>query len=695
MNQNKWKKYLQGPLLMYVVLVIVIMFMVNALGTTPRDTVTEINYSQLLNMIEKDQISHIMLAGNTLVARSTTSKIPADQFGSTRYDLITDNLNSDRFYNDVDVIYAEKLGVDVGAVSSRDYKFEIVYQKPVPAAWWVDWLPLLVSMLLMAGLWYFLMRQQSGGGKGVMSFGKSKARLTDPSKNKVTFRDVAGAEEEKEELREIVEFLKDPKKFTDVGARIPKGVLLVGPPGTGKTLLARAVSGEAAVPFFTISGSDFGEMFVGVGASRERDLFDQAKKAAPSIVFIDEIDAVGRQRGAGLGGGHDEREQTLNQLLVEMDGFTHNEGVIVMAATNRADILDPALLRPGRFDRQITVNYPDILGREEIMKVHARGKPMDPNVDLSTLAKKTPFFTGADIENVLNEAAILTARRNNPTITMDTLEEAITKVQMGTEKKSYRVTPKDKRLVAYHEAGHALVMHYLMEGDKVHEVSIIPRGKGAGGYTLGLPNEEVNYVTKAKLKSQIAMAMGGRVAERMVMGDISTGASSDIKQANQIARGMVTKYGMSDELGPIFLGGEHEVFLGRDFSSHSEYSDEMTSKVDAEVKKLLSEAEVTAEQILTEHRDQLDMIAEVLMKKEKLDTVEFEKLMNGASVDQIMQEAEEAEAKAREQRERVAAERAAQKRAERAERERQEQEAKEALKRAGLTPPKEPGNTGA
>ena len=676
---------------MYVLLFVVIMWMVNMIGTTPRDEVRQVDYSALLTMIEKDQISDVMITETKIAARDTNSKIPKKEFGA-RYDMIANMLysSSSRFYDDVDAIYAKRLNVPITEISSSDYTFEIHYQPPIPPPWWMEWLPLLVMLLLMGGLWFFLLRQQSGGGKGVMGFGKSRARLTDPSKNDVKFDNVAGADEEKEELKEIVDFLKDPRKFIEMGARIPKGVLLVGPPGTGKTLLARAVSGEAGVPFFTISGSDFVEMFVGVGASRVRDLFDQAKKASPSIVFIDEIDAVGRQRGAGLGGGHDEREQTLNQLLVEMDGFTHNQGVIVVAATNRADILDPALLRPGRFDRQITVGYPDIKGREEIMQVHSHGKPLDDDVDLAVLAKKTPFFTGADLENVLNEAAILTARRNDPTITMEVLEEAITKVQMGTEKKSHRVTPKDKRLVAYHEAGHALVIHYVQDDSKVHEVSIIPRGKGAGGYTLGLSEDESSYTSKAELLDMITVLMGGRMAERLVIGDISTGASSDIKRANEIARGMVTRYGMSDELGPIFLGGDHEVFLGRDFSNESAHSAELMSKVDAEVKRILRESEQAAEMILTEHRDQLDKIAEVLISREKLDVFEFEKLMAGATVEEIIKEAEESEARAQDARKKVLEAREKRQRQERAERalkEAQEaKEAREALRRAGFNP---------
>jgi cell division protease FtsH len=445
---------------------------------------------------------------------------------------------------------------------------------------------------------------------------------------------VAGAEEEKEELREIVEFLKNPKRFTSLGARIPKGVLLVGPPGTGKTLLARAVAGEAGVPFFTISGSDFVEMFVGVGASRVRDLFEQAKKSLPAIVFIDEIDAVGRQRGAGLGGGHDEREQTLNQLLVEMDGFSHNEGVIVMAATNRADILDPALLRPGRFDRQITVNYPDVKGREEILKVHSRGKPLAEEADLGVLALRTPYFTGADLENVMNEAAILAARTGETTISMEALEEAITKVSAGAEKKSHRVTDQDKRLVAYHEAGHAVVMHHIPECDRVHEISIIPRTKGAGGYTMYLPEEEINYVSSTRLKAQMTGLLGGHCAERLVLGDVSTGSTSDIKRATKMARDMVTVYGMSEKLGPIFLGGDHEVFLGRDFSQpRSNFSEAVNAQVDEEIRGLLQECNDRATGILEAHRQQLEAVAEALIRHEKLDRAGFEAIINGVAAE--------------------------------------------------------------
>ena len=495
----------------------------------------------------------------------------------------------------------------------------------------MEWIPLLVTIALFGLLWYFMLRQQSGGGKGMMNFGKSRARLNDPANNKVTFKDVAGADEEKEELKEIVQYLRDPKKFTRLGAKIPTGVLLVGPPGTGKTLLARAVAGEAGVPFFTISGSDFVEMFVGVGASRVRDLFDQAKKAAPSFIFIDEIDAVGRQRGAGLGGGHDEREQTLNQLLVEMDGFSANEGVIVLAATNRPDILDRALLRPGRFDRQVTVNYPDVKGREEILKVHSKGKPLAPEVSLATLAKRTPYMTGADLENVMNEAAILAARKNAQTTSMTELEEAITRVQVGPEKKSRVITEKDKKLVAFHEAGHAVLAYLLPGCDEVHEVSIIPRG-GAGGYTMTMPSEEKHYISGARLRDQIVELLGGHVAEKLVLGDVSTGSTSDLSRASELARSMVTEYGMSEEIGPVYLGGDQEVFVGRDFGHTRNYSEELAAKVDEQMSKILHTALDRATQLLSENREKLDRIASELMEREKLDKDEFVTLMQGGTL---------------------------------------------------------------
>jgi cell division protease FtsH len=600
------------------------------IGIAPKDAHEELNYTELLTRIKNNAITHVMITNNTLYARKVDSKISIKEFGA-RYDISAILPGTDQFSTDVRAIYAEKLGIGADKVQPTDYAFETIIQPPQAAPWWMEWLPFLISFLLLGGLLYFMMRQQTGANRGVMSFGRSRARLSDPTKNTTTFANVAGLDEEKEELREIVEFLKNPKRFLDIGARIPKGVLLLGPPGNGKTLLARAVAGEAGVPFFSISGSDFVEMFVGVGASRVRDLFDQAKRHMPSIVFIDEIDAVGRHRGAGLGGGHDEREQTLNQLLVEMDGFAVNEGVIVMAATNRADILDPALLRPGRFDRQVTVNYPDVKGREEILRLHSAGKPLADDVDLQVLARRTPYFTGADLENVMNEGAILTARAMRHQINMSTLEEAINRVSAGPEKKSRKVTERDRQLVAYHEAGHAIVIHYTPECDKVHEVSIVPRGRGIAGYTMPLPDEELQNFSSAKLKAQISSLLAGHCAEQLALGDISTGSTSDLKRATQLARNMVTEYGMSRQLGPIFLGGDQEVFVGRNFTqTHSELSEEITSTVDREIRHILEEGYKNCTAVLSARMEQLHALAKRLLEKEKLDRSEFEALMQAA-----------------------------------------------------------------
>lgn len=493
-------------------------------------------------------------------------------------------------------------------------------------SFWLNLIPTLLMLGVMIFFFIFMMRS-AGGGK-MSSFGKANARVS-PDSKKATFDDVAGAEEEKEELQEIVDFLRDNKKYLEIGARIPKGVLLEGPPGTGKTLLARAVAGEAKVPFFSISGSDFVEMFVGVGASRVRDLFDQAKKNSPAIVFIDEIDAVGRHRGAGLGGGHDEREQTLNQLLVEMDGFEDNDSVIVMAATNRRDILDPALLRPGRFDRQILVGYPDVKGREDILKVHTRNKPLAPDVDLATIAKSTVGFTGADLENLVNEAALLAARYNKKAITRAELEEASIKVIAGPEKKSKVVTEAEKKLTAYHEGGHAICTYYCKSQDKVHQVTIIPRGS-AGGFTMSLPEKDKSFVSKSEMFENIIVLLGGRVAEKIILDDISTGASNDLERATSTARSMVTRYGFSENLGPVVYGqAEHEVFLGRDYSNTPSYSDNIAAEIDNEIRSIIETAFEKAEELLTQHIDKLHLIAKYLMKNEKIDGPTFYKLMNG------------------------------------------------------------------
>ena len=495
--------------------------------------------------------------------------------------------------------------------------------------WWTAFLPYLIIIVLFGLFWYYMMNKQDGGGKSAMNFGKSRAKMVSSEDQKVTFQDVAGADEEKSDLQEVVEFLKAPKKFLQLGARIPKGVLLVGPPGTGKTLIAKAVAGEAGVPFFSISGSDFVELYVGVGASRVRDLFDQAKRHAPSIVFIDEIDAVGRQRGAGLGGGHDEREQTLNQLLVEMDGFGANEGVIILAATNRPDILDSALLRPGRFDRQVYIGVPDVKGRKAIMQVHSRKKPFEEDVDFDAIAKTTAGFTGADLENLLNEAALLAARRSKEKIGNREIDDAFLKVIMGNEKKSRVYSEKEKKLTAYHEAGHAIVTRLMPSQDPVHQISIVPRGR-AGGFTLSLPKEDKYYSSKNEMEDELVTLLGGRVAEKLVMDDISTGASNDIERASDIARRMVTRYGMSDKLGPIAFGSDHdEVFLGRDFAASKNYSEEVASLIDEEVKRIIDEAYRRCEQMLQEHMDILDRVAAYLLEHETMSGEAFEKVFNG------------------------------------------------------------------
>lgn len=530
-----------------------------------------------------------------------------------------------------------------------DIEYDLI--KGSENSWIISLLPNIIMIVLLVVFWLYIMRKMSGGLGGdptkQMGFGKAKIKDMNDEKRKTTFEDVAGADEEKEELEEIVEFLKNPQKYNDLGARIPKGVLLVGPPGTGKTLLARAVAGEAGVPFFSISGSDFVEMFVGVGASRVRDLFDQAKKNSPCIIFIDEIDAVGRQRGTGLGGGHDEREQTLNQLLVEMDGFGVNEGVIMIAATNRPDILDPALMRPGRFDRQVVVGYPDIKGREAILKVHARKKPLAPDVKLSTVAKSTAGFTGADLENLLNEAALLAARKGRKAITMQEIEEATIKVVVGAEKKTRVMNEKEKKLTAYHEAGHAIAFHVCETQDPVHQISIIPTGM-AGGYTMPLPAEDKSYNSRQEMKESIIVGLSGRVAEALVMGDISTGASNDIEKASKTARAMVTKYGMSKLLGPISYGSSgNEVFIGRDMGHVKDYSEKTAAKIDDEVYAIIEEGYNRAEEILRAHMQQLHAVAKFLIKHEKMDNEQFEAVMNGTYVEppeELEEEQEEAPA---------------------------------------------------
>ncbi len=543
-----------------------------------------------------------------------------------------------------------------------DAKMVYNYQRPRDNSWLTALLP---TVLLFAGIgvfyWIFMKKFAAmgmGGDSKQMNFGKAKIKDMNDEKRKTTFADVAGADEEKEELREIVEFLKNPKRFNELGARIPKGVLLVGPPGTGKTLLARAVAGEAGVPFFSISGSDFVEMFVGVGASRVRDLFDQAKKNSPCIIFIDEIDAVGRQRGAGLGGGHDEREQTLNQLLVEMDGFGANEGVIMIAATNRPDILDPALMRPGRFDRQVMVGAPDIKGREEILKVHAKGKPLAPDVNLKTIAASTAGFVGADLENLLNEAALLAARKNLKAITQTEIEEATIKVVVGTEKKSRVMTEKEKTLTAYHEGGHAVATYYCSTQDPVHQISIIPRGM-AGGYTMSIPTEDRNYRSRKEMEENIVTLLGGRVAEALVLGDISTGASNDIERATQIARAMVTKYGMSERLGPICYGSDNnEVFIGRDMGHMKNYSEKIAAEIDEEIQKIVGRGYQKTEQLLSEHMDKLHKVAQFLFVNEKMSGAEFKELMEAPAPEKLEEpdpqplpgESEKEEASAQEER---------------------------------------------
>ncbi len=572
-------------------------------------------YYEIISYFEKEQVQEFTLNVSS-GEMSMRIQNDAGQTAMVSYRVASVNM----FYEDTKELIQTYNKNHPDAVMKTDFI------RPKDAPWWLSMLPYLLLIGAMVFLWFMMMRQAGGGAGKAMSFAKAKVRTAEDGK-KTTFADVAGADEEKAELVEIVEFLKNPKKFNELGARIPKGVMLMGPPGTGKTLLARAVAGEAGVPFFSISGSDFVEMFVGVGASRVRDLFEQAKKNAPSIVFIDEIDAVGRHRGAGLGGGHDEREQTLNQLLVEMDGFAANEGVVVLAATNRADVLDPALLRPGRFDRQIVVGRPDVGGREEILKVHTRNKPIGPDVDLSVIAKTTVGFTGADLENLMNEAALLAARRNRKAITMQEVQEATIKVVAGPEKKSHKVSDKDKKLTAYHEAGHAVCTYYCPTQDPVHMVSIIPRGM-AGGFTMSLPVEDSGYETKRHMNENLTVLLGGRMAEKLVLDDISTGASNDLERASKIARSMVTRYGFSEKLGPVVYGqDEGEIFLGRDISQNRNYSENVAAEIDVEVRELVDNAYESAKGILTEHMDQLHLVAKYVYHHEKIDGDTFKKIM--------------------------------------------------------------------
>ena len=619
------KKMMRGPgafiLVLACILALTMLF-------SPTGTVgQEIEYTVFIKKIEQGQIGRIQIMQNEVKAlKQDATQEQIERFPDQYWDFETylpsipvfmDDLEKALSVNHPDITNPQDAGITLDFVPKPEQ------------SWLVSILPYLLTSILMIGFLWYMMNQQGQGGNKVMNFGRSRAKVNLDEKNKKTFEDVAGAEEEKEELQEVVDFLKNPKKFADLGARIPKGVLLVGPPGTGKTLLAKAVAGEAGVPFYSISGSDFVEMFVGVGASRVRDLFETEKKNSPCMIFIDEIDAVGRHRGAGMGGGHDEREQTLNQLLVEMDGFAPNEGIIIIAATNRPDILDPALLRPGRFDRQITVNYPDIKGREEILAVHSKGKPIAEDVDLHTVAKRTPYFTGADLENVMNEAAILTARKGKTEIHMQEILEAINRVTVGPEKKSSVVTEKDKKLVAYHESGHALVAHLLPNCNPVHEVSIIPRGQ-AGGYTMTLPTEETKYVTKSYLLDDIAMALGGRAAEEIMLGEISTGAYSDLKHATSNARRMVREYGMSEKIGSVFYGdSDQEVFLGRDFGHQKSYSEKVAADIDEEVRSILDNAMETALSLIRTHKDKMEELAEQLIVKEKLTAEEFEQIMEG------------------------------------------------------------------
>ena len=594
---------------LYLLIIFVAISAIDFFSQQQQPKVQEMHYTDFMKQVEDGQVSKVVLVEN--VSKGTLSDGTEFKSVMPGFPYQEDNL--------VDKLQAKNI--------------DIKAENPPEPPWWSSLISSLLPIVLLAALWFFFMNQTQGGGGKMMSFGRSRAKVSGGDKVKVHFSDVAGADEAKQELEEVVEFLKHPKKYNELGAKIPKGVLLFGPPGTGKTLLAKAVAGEAGVPFFSISGSDFVEMFVGVGASRVRDLFDQAKKHAPCIVFIDEIDAVGRQRGAGLGGGHDEREQTLNQMLVEMDGFAANEGIIIIAATNRPDILDPALLRPGRFDRQIVVDRPDVKGRLAILKVHIKGKPVDKNVDLEVLARRTPGFTGADLSNLVNEAALLAARRNKKSIFMSELEDSIERVMAGPERKSKVMSDKEKRLTAYHEGGHTLVGMLLPNADPVHKVTIIPRGR-AGGYTLMLPKEDRSYATRGELLDKLKTLLAGRVAEEVVLKEISTGAQNDIQRATQMARSMIMEYGMSKHLGPIAFGdsSDHQVFLGRDLNNQRNYSEEVASDIDREVRKLITTAYEECRILLSDNIDKLHDIAAALMDKETLDAEELEEIVGFGNV---------------------------------------------------------------
>ena len=582
----------------YLLIIIVAIWMIDYYSASTVSK-TDITYSAFMKHVQQDEVKQVTIVDNVISGKLKDGK-----------DFSTVAPSDDSL---------------IPTLRARD--IEIKAELPPQPPWWTTILSSLLPMLLIVGIWFMLMQQSQGGGGRVMNFGKSRARRYDEDNIKITFKDVAGADEAKQELEEVVEFLKHPKKYNDLGAKIPKGVLLYGPPGTGKTLLAKAVAGEAGVPFFSISGSDFVEMFVGVGASRVRDLFEQAKKSAPCLVFIDEIDAVGRQRGAGLGGGHDEREQTLNQLLVEMDGFGANEGIIMIAATNRPDILDPALLRPGRFDRQIVVDRPDIKGRQEILKVHVKGKPISPEVELGVIARRTPGFTGADLSNLVNEAALMAARKNKNKIDMPEMEEAAERVIMGPERRSRVISDKEKRLTAYHEGGHTLVGMLLDNTDPVHKVTIIPRGR-AGGYTLSLPKEDRYYATRSEMLDELKVLLGGRVAEALVLKEISSGASNDLQRATSLARQMICEYGMSPELGPMTFGHrQDQVFLGRDIGRDKDYSEEVAAKIDKEIRKFIDEAYQKTESLLNENMDKLHLIADALIERETLEGEEIDQLM--------------------------------------------------------------------